>query len=296
MFENPTPMQKPKLSCKPSSKSDVIAGCAQFVEEGNEIELMVGSRKLAHRIAGISYAVCEKPLPPYSFHRINNGLYVASPEFMFVGLSKGMSLFETCILGCELIGTYVLRNDDERGFSQCAPLASKESLQKTIDKADGFLGVKQARKALPFLLENSASPMETRVALLLTLPCRLGGYGLPKPSLNHSLQLSHSQQLEMKRNEIRVDMAWPKSRLVIEYESTAWHSGNEKFIQDSKRRNDIRSLGFDVTTITLDEYKSQSSMDRIASDLAVKLGGRLRLERIDRAKQHELRRKLMYTT
>lgn len=78
--------------------------------------------------------------------------------------------------------------------------------------------------------------------------------------------------------------------MAIEYESTAWHHGDEKFVQDSIRRNDIRSLGYDVTTITRNEYKSIAAMDRIAANVAAKVGHRLRFERINRNAQSELRR------
>lgn len=98
--------------------------------------------------------------------------------------------------------------------------------------------------------------------------------------------------MELKRESITVDMLWPKSKLAIEYESTAWHHGDSKFIQDSIRRNDIRSLGYDVTTITIDEYKSTSKMNNIAKTIASKLGKHAHLSHIDPCRQSELRTRM----
>lgn len=48
--------------------------------------------------------------------------------------------------------------------------------------------------------------MESCVALLLTMPRHLGGYGLPKPRLNYKLELSREQCIPLKRKSITVDM------------------------------------------------------------------------------------------
>ena len=81
-------------------------------------------------------------------------------------------------LGFELCGTYDTTNGDVR---ECAPLT-------TVDRLDAFLaslgpmhGKKNASYALRYVANNSASPRETALAMLLCLPYRMGGYGIPMP-------------------------------------------------------------------------------------------------------------------
>ncbi len=291
-LENPQPMRRLTLSNSPVQIDEAIEGCTAFHRNDHDIEVMVAEKHCAHTASGIRHTICTRKLPPHAFARLNAGRYVATPEFLFATLAKRIDLVGLYLLGCELTGTYALAPSDARGFLRCDPLSTRASHSRMIGNMAGFPGIKRAAMALGGVLENAASPMETCVSLLLTLPCRLGGYGLPKPLLNHKIPLTREQSYTLKRQSIVADMAWPKKHFAIEYESTAWHSGDDKFIHDSIRRNDIRSLGYDVITITLDEYKSVPAMDRIACDIASKVGYRLRLSRIDRSKQDELRRDL----
>lgn len=286
------PIRYVKLSGKTIHASEVIAGCEPFHDSATKACVMVAEKDQVRAHPNIEYVFCSQALPIRSLHKINRETYVSSPEFMFIQMAKVLSLIELASLGCELTGSYVVNDDDQRGFCSCDPIASKASIDRMIGNAANVPGVKKARSAANLLIENAASPMETYVALLLSLPNRLGGYGMPKPKLNHAIRLTSEQAITLKRHSIVMDLAWPSQHLAIEYESTAWHSGEQKFVQDSIRRNDIRSLGYDVTTITLNELKSIASMDRIAKSIAAKLGVRLRLERIDRNKQSALRRRL----
>lgn len=292
-LENPQPIQRLTMSCKQSSCKEILEGCAVFRNESADVEVLIPSKNQSRRIQGVRFTTCTKRLPTYSFMLLNPGRYVATPEFLFGIMGRRLSFIDACLLGCELTGKYVLSESDERGFVGCDPLATLTSLRKMAIKMEGFPGVKHARQALGCIVENAASPMESNVALLLTIPCRLGGYGLPKPILNYRIPMTESQSYSAKRHAIIADMAWPKARFAIEYESTAWHSGNEKFVMDSIRRNDIRTLGFDVTTITLSEYKNVAAMDRIAVSAATKIGHRLHIGRINRDAQSRLRHAMM---
>lgn len=103
-------------------------------------------------------------------------------------------------------------------------------------------------------------------------PLSLGGYALPVPVSNYLLKASDEVLALRNRTSLIVDFAWPKKRLTVEYDSTQWHSGDEKLVQDSIRRNAIKQLGFEVITVTNREFNSISAMDNIVEDIKRKLG------------------------
>ncbi len=112
----------------------------------------------------------------------------------------------------------------------------------------GANGIKIARWALDHVLDRSASPAETKVALALTLPCKIGGMGLPQPSLNRFIPLNAAEQKALNRSYFLCDLYWEQAKLAIEYDSDAEHSGSERIASDAARRNALLRLGITVIT------------------------------------------------
>jgi very-short-patch-repair endonuclease len=48
----------------------------------------------------------------------------------------------------------------------------------------------------------------------------------------------------------RADLAYPESRLLLEYDSDQWHSGTARRHRDATRRNQLRTLGWTVVEVT----------------------------------------------
>ena len=85
------------------------------------------------------------------------------------------------------------------------------------------IGRTEALRALGFVMENAASPMETVLALLLCLPYRLGGYGIEKPQFNYRVDVpTHIRKLADRRY-CECDLCWPGSNLAAEYDSARYH-------------------------------------------------------------------------
>ncbi|MCI8468222.1 MAG: hypothetical protein HFJ75_01755 [Eggerthellaceae bacterium] len=202
------------------------------------------------------------------------GVYVAAPELAFVEAASFLDLEHLILLGYELCGRYALHEDSPSGFCACDAATTTAQLNRYLGRVDGMRGTARARRAASYVLDNAESPRESAMAVLLTLPYRLGGCALRRPVLNQSLALSPHQRQRMGRAAFRCDALWPEASLALEYESDRFHSGEEAFVRDSKRRNDLRSLGIDVVTMTNDEIRSRQSTNRIADSLARKIGQR----------------------
>ena len=96
--------------------------------------------------------------------------------------------------------------------------------------------------------------METKLTLLLCLPFKLGGYGLPYPELNYPL---YDTQFKKPKKELyRCDLCWPKLKLAIEYDSHQFHATNNKLALDSRRRIAIEQYGLHVISVTKQQVYS----------------------------------------
>ena len=67
------------------------------------------------------------------------------------------------------------------------PLTSKADIAAFLELVCGMRGCEKARRALDYVLEDSASPTETVSAMLLSLPYRLGASGCLRRSLTSAL-------------------------------------------------------------------------------------------------------------
>lgn len=274
--------------------SEVIAACDHMIDDAARIHVLVGRKQDIRRCDEVKYSSFSGRFPSKSLHRLNDGMYVTGPEFAFTRMSAQTDLLSLVRIGFELTGSFAMNKNDMRGFSNCKPLTATKEMAHFLDHAKGLRGSVRAKQALRHILDGAASPMEAEMAMLLTLPKRLGGYGLPKPILNYRLDLACPRGTRLRRSAITVDAAWPKEKLALEYDSDQFHTGAEKIAVDSERRNDILFLGYDVKTITRKEITSVTSMDKIAESIARRLGVKVRKAGNDfPTRQSDLRRRLL---
>lgn len=272
------PCRLARVPAKIAHASDIAAACEQLGIEDKSIHVLVSNKNDLHHANRISYSVFSGSLPSQSLCRLDGSMYVTSPKFTFVRLARKMTLMQLVVLGYEMTGSFTPNSVDLRGFSKCDPMFSVKELTAFLDRLEGVQGSPLARQAAKHVIDNAASPREAELAMLLTLPRRLGGYGLPKPRLNYQLDLSAPRGSALNRTSIIVDFAWPESKLALEYDSDQFHTGAEKIAADSERRNDIKLLGYDVQTVTNKEISSIGKTDKIAKSVASKLEVRIRNE------------------
>lgn len=213
-------------------------------------------------------------IPPRSFVDIGDGLFVSTPEFAFLQMASLMTLPQLIQLGYELCGTYALGD----GGSHCrdAPLTTRCRLSEYLQAARGSYGVQKARRALTYVAEGSDSPMETMLAMHLSLPYAQGGFGIEMPLLNHRIDIPQHIRKVASQNYCKCDLCWPAANLDVEYDSDLHHTGAEKIAADSMRRNTLMAMGMKVITVTSAQMRSRGSLFKVAGIVAKHTGKRLR--------------------
>jgi very-short-patch-repair endonuclease len=120
-------------------------------------------------------------------------------------------------------------------------------------RADALMGTRRpGSSALRELLDArqlgvADSGWEVRTAQLLEVA------GLGSPVRQHEIRADG-------RVVARVDLAYPDEKLVVEYDSDAWHTGVARRHRDAERRNRLRALGWTVLEVTPGQLRSPQQL------------------------------------
>lgn len=178
-----------------------------------------------------------------------------------------------------------------QGFVSRPALTSVKELKAFTVRMKGTRGQKNASRALRYMADGSASPMETILFMMLTLPYGLGGYRLPVPELNKRIDPGKAVKLSSGKAYLICDLFWSKANLAIEYDSYLHHAGADRIEDDSIRRHDLDVLGIEPVTVTGKQIRDAAMFEKLAKQIAKKTGKRFQYENPKFMKaQRELRR------
>lgn len=209
-----------------------------------------------------------EPFPAGSFFDCGNGVYIASPELCAIHFAERAPLWQTALLCCELLGRYAIDPRDRKLVVR-APLSSIASLSAYCKQANRTPGVKNASRAARLSVENSYSPMESKLALILSAPGAYGCFGLPKPVMNKEVAVRDGAS--GGKTTRKPDLLWEEHGIALEYESSEHHEGEASIDRDSRRRNGLVHQGFIVYTATAAQVFDQASMAALARTIALAL-------------------------
>ncbi len=257
------------------------------------LHILVGNDTLRKSTANLHCHIDSGHFPKGSFVQLKNGILISSPELCIVQMAKELSLAELTALIFELCGTYRINPTDiERGFRDDSPLTNIEKIRQFTLSTTGHIGLKSTRNSLKFAVEGSASPMETILTMLLTLPYRLGGYSLPIPKLNYPVE-TLSMRGKPKAKPKICDLFWPDKLIDVEYDSAFYHTQAERIDKDAARRNALTATGIVVVTVTKQQIINAQKFRTLVGVLSKLLDRRLKMPKDFAAKHVRLRRQLM---
>jgi len=249
------------------------------------LHVLVGSDNARKNCRGLHCHISSGEFPDGSFIQMTQGLAVSSPELCFLQMAGELSFTDLVMLGYEFCGSYRLDSSDQ-GFRGDLPLTSGARLNSYITKAAGLKGRTKASRALRFIADGSASPMETILTLLLILPYRFGGYGFPKPQLNYRIDMPADSEKTAGKPYYICDLYWPDGKVDVEYDSDAYHTGPERIANDAIRRNALISVNVTVVTVTRMQIIDTQSFRKLAELLSQRLGKRLKYPKKEFATRH----------
>ena len=133
------------------------------------------------------FHACTKAFSGKSLLRLDDVL-VSTPELALVqAATQEKNLVALLELGWELCGSYRTARTSLQHAYQVDPLTTTKSLQDFASRNASLDGAGKVARILPYFADGSASPRETKLALILGLPMMHGGQGLGIPSMNHEV-------------------------------------------------------------------------------------------------------------
>lgn len=247
------------------------------------IHAFVGERKKATRINRLATHLWSDKVLSGSFIDIGHDICISTPSFLFLQMATVLDTAELVALGMELCGHYskwslpparlgdlspLVKEENRHCTFNLLPAASARKLRAFVDRSKGLHGAVAARTSMRWVLDEAASPMETVVYLLLCLPKRLGGYGLPAPILNPKVIVRGSDGSK----ERFPDLFWQGAAIDVEYNSDYAHAGDWSRYRDSAREVELVANNITVLPLTRLQVMHKDDFHAFAQSLRRLLG------------------------
>lgn len=182
---------------------------------------------------------------------------------------------------CDFMGTYRYvpaspgdESDRPDMVFNTKPIVRPDALESYLDEMGSVWGVRRARRVAKLAFAGAASPMETAIALMLSMPTGMGGFGLPRPRLNWEVPLDGSLGSLMSQDRIVADLSWEREKVAIEYYGWDEHfaQGPRKVAADLARANSLASQGWRVLHASFEQVRTPAGMALLARQVASALG------------------------
>ncbi len=235
-----------------------------------------------HRIGGA--------LPRGSFLKVAPGVFVCSPELVFVQMAASVPRGALLALGYELCGCYPV-GGDRAGALVRRPLTAPRRLSAFAARATGLTGVTAARAAAKRVLAKSGSIMETEVSIVAFSSVAQGGLGLVPPKLNEPVTLSARAKEATGLSRVVCDWLWPEARVAVEYDGRDSHASPQQQARDARKRDALRIDGFDLTVITSSQFHHVTQCTALLLGVGRRVGPRKRKLSAEHVPRHLTLRK-----
>lgn len=244
------------------------------IAQGRSIDVLVGTETSRH---GSRSVVCHKwtsHVPDGAILKVDEGVYVSSPSFCLVQRASELHVVNLC----QMLGGY-LGGDTKKvllasGASKKGargPLVDEEDLSRFLESMRGAKNVGAVREAMRWTCANAASPRETDLQLVLTLPYRYGGYSLTPPIMNYTVKLDESERRLFDRQHCRIDLFWRERMFGLEYQG-GHHEG--QLGADCARHYALHSKGIDLWYVADEQLRHVEQMRYLAEEVARRVGRR----------------------
>lgn len=272
------------IELEPASSNVLMSVGAQVDEVRNalgdygpmpfdDVELVVGDRRNVRHSRGIVTHLLQRLPPEGSILRVDDGLYVVSPELCLMQQAGVMHPVNLCqMLGRYLATASSYESQDGKRLNRRSQLTDEERLARFLRGVRGSRGRGVLIDALEWTCPRAASPQETNLQLALTLPPSFGGFGLKRPMMNKEIKLNELERRLCQREFIRIDLLW-QGGFGLEYQG---EDHANQLDEDYARFLAAHAHGIDIWFVANGQLADPVQMNYIAEHVAMLTGRRAR--------------------
>ena len=221
----------------------------------------------------------------------------ASPELVVAQLASRLDAPRLAQIIMELAGHYSLppaQSDSHLAQKlqtayELKPVTTIERIRKLAAQVRMLRGRDTLARALDIAMEHSASPAETILAIMMSMPMDSGGYEFETPLLNPSIDIPEEHRPHVSQQSYHPDIFFQGCYADLEYESSEfhldpllalqaggemsrWHAlARQKAAADRKRMREIQTFGIAVIAVVWEDLLSVPGLDRVAWALACRV-------------------------
>lgn len=237
-----------------------------------DIDLLIPNNAVQHNLQGYKFHRIKYKIPKGSFLKLDENIYISSPEFMFCQLAETCSWEQLALIGMEICGRYSIDPQDSGNFvNNCMPITTPKKISnyiKLLKKDNSYIhGLRNAEFVATLLSSNSYSPQESRLFIILTAPHKVGGFGIKNLVLNQSVSLSKESVEICGQDIIFPDISNPDKRIAIEYDSDTFHDDTNQNRRDKLRINALKHDKWNVFNFVTSQIHSKESFFNMAIDI-----------------------------
>lgn len=273
------------------------------------VDILVGDAAKRTRTSRWHADLRESLLPAGSLYDIGGNRCLTSPGLFYLRVAPKLTFVQAVLLGMELCGyhstlmssPYRAYCDDVRreqgallanpwppsewdmsvehqkelmsnGFVTRDPLMDAGSMLAYMQRVYVEGSRSRAIAAARYVVDNSRSPMESRLYARYCLPRRYGGLGLLPVELNRGFELSESIARATGITAYSVDLYWPKGGIAIEYQGKHAHAGLSAEERDRLKRNILETTGVRIISIDKKQYANEDVLDLYGDEIAKSMG------------------------
>lgn len=175
------------------------------------------------------------------------------------------------------------------------PLLDLGELDEFVLKTKGYRGNRRLARCAACVTGTCASPFEVQASMLLSIPIKDGGQGLPGLRNNVPIRLNSKASLVSGGKcrcyaDLYFEDTVTGSPLDIECQSRIIHDNGESYLSDANRSAALQLMGVDVLPLTYEQIFDYNSYQAVCSLISKKLGTQPTRRSVgDRRKEADLR-------
>lgn len=237
------------------------------------LHLLVQQHATKHRLDNITVHVCQTVLPAHSFRSLGGDNLIASPELAFLQMARGRSLLELVEIGCYLCSTFSISSRGRGYAGERQQLMTLDDLARYLDALPRrTYGRRQALRALPHIVELTASPKEVHLAMHYGMPPDHGGRGPIAIAANQTIKIDGHAQRLLGKSHLKGDLYLSEYGADLEYDSIEFHTGRFRLDHTQARRSVLEAMHIKTISATQGQIDTIEHLDDFTWLLEERIG------------------------